>query len=61
LAIYNNLRESISLDGLIADDAAKTSFRVMAGFDPLVKSQKVDISKTYINSFAMQSKLLFDA
>jgi NitT/TauT family transport system substrate-binding protein len=61
LAIYNNLRESISLDGLIADDAAKTSWRVMANFDPLVQSEKVDIGKTYTNSFAMQSKLLFDA
>ena len=61
LAIYNNLRESISLDGLIADDAAKTSLRVMANFDPVVKSEKIDISKTYTNSFAMQSKFLFDA
>lgn len=61
LAIYNNLRESISLDGLIADDAAKTSLRVMANFDPAVKSEKIDISKTYINTFAKQSKLQFDA
>ena len=61
LAAYNNLRESISLDGLIADDAAKTSLRVMANFDPAVKFEKIDIYKTYTNLFAKQSKLQFDA
>lgn len=61
LTIYSNLRESISLDGLIYDDAAKTSLRVMANFDPLVKAEHVDISKTYTNVYAKQAKLQFDA
>jgi NitT/TauT family transport system substrate-binding protein len=55
------LRESISLDGLVADDAAKMSLKVMANFDPVVKAEKIDISKTYVNTFAKQSKLQFDA
>jgi NitT/TauT family transport system substrate-binding protein len=61
LATYQNLRESISLDGLIADDAAKTSLRVMENFDPLVRSEKLDINKTYTNLYARQAKLQFDA
>jgi NitT/TauT family transport system substrate-binding protein len=61
LATYNKLRESISLDGLISDDAAKMSLKVMASFDPALKAEKIDISKTYVNVFAKQSKLQFDA
>ena len=61
LTIYSNLRESISLDGLIYDDAAKTSLKVMANFDPLVRAEHLDISKTYTNVYAKQSKLQFDA
>ena len=61
LATFNKLRESISLDGLVADDAAKMSLKVMADFDPTVKVEKIDISKAYLNTFAKQSKLQFDA
>ena len=61
LTIYSNLRESISLDGLIYDDAAKTSLKVMANFDPLIRAEHLDISKTYTNVYAKQSKLQFDA
>jgi NitT/TauT family transport system substrate-binding protein len=61
LATFNKLRESISLDGLVADDAAKMSLKVMADFDPTMKVEKIDISKTYVNTFAKQSKLQFDA
>lgn len=61
LTIYSNLRESISLDGLIYEDAAKTSLRVMANFDPLVRAEHIHISKTYTNVYAKQSKLQFDA
>lgn len=61
LATFNNIRESISMDGLIGDEAAKTSLRVMANFDASVKSERLDISKTYTNVFAKQAKLQFDA
>lgn len=61
LATYSNLRESISLDGMIHEDAAKNSLRVMASFDPQVKSERLDISKVYTNVYAKQSKLMFDA
>jgi NitT/TauT family transport system substrate-binding protein len=61
LSTYNKLRESIALDGLVLEDAAKMSLKIMANFDPAVKSEKIDISKTYVNVFAKQSKLQFDA
>lgn len=61
LATFNNLRESISRDGLIGDEAAKTSLRVMANFDDLIKSERLDISRSYTNAYAKQAKLQFDA
>jgi NitT/TauT family transport system substrate-binding protein len=61
LATYSKLRESIALDGLLDEEAAKMALKVMANFDPSVKSEKIDIHKTYINVFAKQAKLQFDA
>jgi NitT/TauT family transport system substrate-binding protein len=61
LATYNKLRESIALDGMVLEDAAIMSLKVMANFDPTVKPEKIDISKTYSNIFAKQSKLQFSA
>lgn len=61
LATYNKIRESIALDGLVLDEAAKMSLKVMANFDSAVKSEKIDISKIYVNTFAKQSKLQFSA
>lgn len=61
LAVYQNIRESISLDGLTSEDAAKLSFKVMANFDSAVKFDRFEVNKAYSNIFARQSKLLFDA
>ncbi len=61
LATFNKLRESIALDGLVAEDAAKMALKVMSSFDPNIKAEKIDISKTYVNVFAKQSKLQFSA
>jgi NitT/TauT family transport system substrate-binding protein len=61
LATFGNLRESISPDGLIGDEAAKTSLRVMANFDNAIKFERLDISRSYTNAYAMLAKLQFDA
>lgn len=61
LATYQNMRESISLDGVTMDDAARLSLKVMASFDAAVKAERLDISKAYTNMFAKQAKSLFDA
>ena len=61
LATYQNMRESISLDGLTGDEAARLSLKVMASFDAVLKAERLDISKAYTNMFAKQAKSLFDA
>jgi NitT/TauT family transport system substrate-binding protein len=61
LATFQNMRESISLDGVTADEAARLSLKVMASFDAVVKADRLDISKAYTNMFAKQAKSLFDA
>ena len=61
LAIYQNMRESISMDGVTRDEAARLSLKVMSGFDAAVKAERLDISKVYSNMFAKQAKSQFDA
>jgi NitT/TauT family transport system substrate-binding protein len=61
LATYQNLRESISLDGITSDEAAKLSLKVMVNFDAAVKAERLDINKAYTNMFAKQAKSQFDA
>jgi NitT/TauT family transport system substrate-binding protein len=61
LATYQNMRESISLDGITEDEAAKLSLKVMSSFDAVVKAERLDISKAYTNMFAKQAKSHFDA
>lgn len=60
LAVYQNTRESLSLDGLTNDEAAKLSLKVMGNFDSAVKVDRLDVTKAYTNMFARQSKLQFD-
>jgi NitT/TauT family transport system substrate-binding protein len=61
LATYQNMRESISLDGVTGDEAARLSLKVMSSFDAVVNAERLDISKAYTNMFAKQSKSQFDA
>lgn len=61
LASYNNLRESISLDGMIADEEARTALRALSNFDPTVKLDKIELPKTFTNVFAKRAKAQFRA
>jgi NitT/TauT family transport system substrate-binding protein len=61
LATYQNMRESISLDGVTEDDSTRLSLKVMSSFDAVVKAERLDISKAYTNMFARQAKSNFDA
>lgn len=61
LATFNNLRESISLDGMIADEDAKTALRALSNFEPTLKADKVDLSKTFTNVFTKRAKSLLRA
>jgi NitT/TauT family transport system substrate-binding protein len=61
LASFEKVREAISLDGIIAEEGAKTALKALASFDPTVKADKIDLSKTYTNEFARRAKDKFKA
>ena len=61
LASFNKVRESISLDGIIPEDGVRTALKALASFDPSVKVEKIDLSKTYTNEFARRAKERFNA
>ncbi len=61
LASFNKVRESISLDGLIAEEGTKTALKALASFDSTIKADKIDLSKTYTNEFARKAKDRFKA
>jgi NitT/TauT family transport system substrate-binding protein len=61
LASFNKVRESIAVDGLIPEDGARTALKALASFDPSIKADKIDLSKTYTNEFARRAKDKFKA
>ena len=61
LASFNKVRESISLDGIIPDDGARTALKALASFDTSIKADKIDIGKTYTNEFSRKAKERFKA
>jgi NitT/TauT family transport system substrate-binding protein len=61
LASFNKVRESISLDGVMPEEAARTALKALASFDPGVRVEKIDLDKTYTNAFAIRAKERFRA
>ncbi len=61
LASFNKVREAISLDGIIADDGPRTALKTLASFDPTIKADKIDLTKTYTNEFSRRAKERFKA
>ena len=61
LETYQNIRESISLDGMTNDEAAKLSLKVMSNFDTAVKAERIDVARVYTNMFARLAKSQLDA
>ena len=61
LACFEQLRESISPDGLMPDDAARTALRALVSFNPSIQGGKIDLSRTYSNEFARRAKGRFKA
>jgi NitT/TauT family transport system substrate-binding protein len=47
--------EGFSPDGLFSADGAKNVFNVLNSFEPAVQSAKIDLAKTYDNSFAQRA------
>lgn len=61
IASFNKVRESISLDGILSDEAPRTALKVLARFDAGIASSKIDLAKTYTNEFAQRAKERFKA
>lgn len=61
LASFNKVREALALDGIIPEDGGKTALRALASFDTTLKTDKIDLSKTFTNQFATKAKERFKA
>ncbi len=61
LASFDQVRESISLDGLMPDNGPRTALRALASLMPEIKAEKIDLAKTFTNAFARRAKVSFKA
>ena len=61
IASFNKARESISLDGILADEAPRTALKAIASYDASVRTSRIDLSKTFTNEFAQRAKTRFKA
>jgi NitT/TauT family transport system substrate-binding protein len=61
LAAFNKVREAISPDGMMPDEGPRTAAKVLASFDPTIKVDKIELAKTYTNTFAQKAKERFRA
>ena len=61
LAAFNKVREAIAIDGLLPEEGARTALRAVASFEPSVRPDRVDLSRTYTNEFARRAKDKFKA
>lgn len=61
LAAFNKVREAISPDGMFPEDAPRHVARVLASFDPAIKPDKIELSRTFTNEFAKKAKDRFKA
>ncbi len=55
LASYNNVKGAISPDGLIPAAGAKTTLAALATFNPKIKPEQIDLSRTYTNEFTRKA------
>lgn len=61
LAAFDKVRESISLDGLIAGDGPLTALKALSRLDASIKPASIDLGATYTNAFASRAKERFKA
>ena len=61
LAVFNKMREGYSPDGLVPESGPETAVRAMAGFDPAVQVERIDLPRLYTNTFAQRAKDRFQA
>lgn len=59
LAAFNNIRQSISLDGLVPEDGAAATLRALSRYDSSLLAANMDVAATYTNEFARRAKARF--
>jgi len=55
LAAWQGVKEAISPDGIIPSDGPATALRMLSQFEKEIADKKIDLSKTYTNSFAIKA------
>lgn len=61
LAAFANVRETISTDGLLPEEGARTALRALAGWEPTIRPERIELARTYTNDFARKAKDRFKA
>jgi NitT/TauT family transport system substrate-binding protein len=59
LATFGAVREALSIDGMVSEEAAKTALKVLQEFEPSLRTAKIDLSKLYTNEFAKRANAKF--
>ena len=59
LASFGKIREALSLDGIMSSDAPPTALKAITSFEPDIRADKIDLSKTFTNNFALRAKERF--
>jgi len=55
LAAWQGIKEAISPDGIIPNDGPATALKMLTQFEKEIADKKIDLSKTYTNSFAIKA------
>lgn len=61
LASFNKVREAIALDGVLPDEGPRIALKAVASVDPSIRSDRIDLDKTYTNDFARRAKERYKA
>ncbi len=61
VAAFAKVREAYSPDGLVPDEGARTALRALAGWDPVLRPERIALARTYTNDFARRAKERFKA
>lgn len=61
LAAFNKVRDALAIDGLMPEAGPSTALRSMALVDELVRVDRIDLARTFTNTFAQRAKLKFRA
>ena len=59
LASFGKVREAISLDGIMSNEASQTALKAIASFEADIHADKINLSKTFTNNFAIRAKERF--